>query len=70
MKIYPHWWIDDGHWELDCRSWKTKNVNCYDIDDEIIAKYKQATEECMAATKALSEAIENTMPLSTEKEKR
>jgi len=57
MKVYPHFWHDEGNWSLDANEWKEKNLQAVEIDDEIIDNYKKAKEQLEVAHAALTEAI-------------
>lgn len=63
MIIYPHWWQDDGTCELDCRDWRGAEAVGYDVDDEIVNRFRTAEAEYRAAKQALYEATQSATPI-------
>ncbi len=55
MKVYPHYWIDDGRWEFTANEWK-ENAQEVDIPDEVLKEYEAATERFNKASKAVADA--------------
>lgn len=56
MKVWPHWWYDDGTWDFDANTWDD-DADEFEIPDEVVARYEAATEALRKASVAVGEAL-------------